>query len=82
MINTTADANFFCPDDYEPIFITNFTFPNTSIANSANEICGDDLVCVFDIAATLLPSFGQTTKNSAAALEEENTISGIMISKI
>ncbi|XP_028400186.1 LOW QUALITY PROTEIN: mucin-like protein [Dendronephthya gigantea] len=75
IINTTADANFFCPDNYAPIFISNFTFPNNSIANTASDVCGKIKIASLILLRHCSPSFGQTTKNSAEALEEENSIS-------
>ncbi|CAB4021536.1 mucin isoform X2, partial [Paramuricea clavata] len=73
-INTTADEHFFCPDDYTPIFVSNFTFPNSSIQEIAASICGGNINCAFDIAATMLPSFGQNTIDSFNVFEEEKTI--------
>ena len=79
IINTTADADFFCPDVYTPIFVSNFTFPNDSILATATRICGDNINCAFDIVATMMPSFGQQTLESLNEFEEERAITGIEI---
>lgn len=42
----------------------------------ADEICGGNIICAFDIAATLMPDFGQNTLQSLKDYEEEKTIVG------
>ena len=56
--------------------MSNFTFPNTSIQATAASVCGGNLNCLFDIAATMLPGFGQNTLDSLNAFEEERAITG------
>ncbi|XP_028401634.1 mucin-like protein [Dendronephthya gigantea] len=73
-VNTSVDSDFFCRNDYMPIFANNVTFPNETLKAAAEEICGNDMNCLFDIAATLSTTFGQTTKNSSAALQSDNKI--------
>ena len=82
IINTAADEDFFCPkDDHTPMFMSNITFPNISIQAVATSICGDNKQCVFDIAATLLPSFGQSTMNSINEFEQEKAVTGRYITE-
>lgn len=56
--------------------MNNFTFPNTSFQTTANNACGGNTNCLFDIAATLLVSFGETTVDSFNAFEVEQSIIG------
>ncbi len=79
IINTNADVGFFCSANYTPVFLSTYTFPNTTIEAEAASICGDNLQCTFDIAATLLTSFGQATKNSIDEFDQEREIIGIDI---
>ena len=75
-MNTSADVGFFCSDDYMPIFVNNFTFPNASFAAVAAETCGPNIECLFDVAATLSTEFGETTLNNSATIESDNQIIG------
>ena len=82
IINTAADEDFFCPKaDHTPMFMSNITFPNISIQAVATSICGNNKQCVFDIAATLLPSFGQSTMNSINEFEQEKAVTGRYITE-
>ena len=75
-VNTSADIGFFCSSDYMPIFVTNFTFPNSSFEAIAKETCGGNMECLFDMAATLSKEFGQATLNNSAAIERDNEFIG------
>lgn len=75
-VNTSADVGFFCPVDYVPIFVNNFTFPNASFEAVAVETCGGNTECLFDVAATLSTEFGQTTLNNSATIETGNEVIG------
>lgn len=75
-MNTTADEDFFCPESYTPMFLNNFTFPNSSIQQMAANICQGNVNCVFDVAATLSAAFGEATVNSINAFELEQNITG------
>ena len=75
-VNTTADIGFFCPDNYMPIFVNNFTFPNITFQMRAQEVCQGNRECLFDMAATLSEEFGETTKNNSATLENDNEVIG------
>lgn len=59
-----------------PIFASNITFPNATLKAAAEEICGSDVNCLFDIAATLSTTFGQTTLNNSAVLQSDNEVIG------
>ena len=51
-------AHFYDPD-YTPAFAP--TFDDPELEAQANEICGNSLFCLFDIAATKRPEIGMTT---------------------
>lgn len=73
-VNTTADVDFICPANYEPIFLTNYTFANSSLESAAREICGSNTNCLFDVAATQSLEFGQDTVNSTVTIASDNSI--------
>ena len=75
-VDTIADADFFCPQNYTPIFLNDFTFPNSSFQTAAINACGGNTNCLFDVAATQLVSFGETTRDSFNAFEVEQSIIG------
>ena len=50
---------YFYDPDYTPALAP--TFDNPDLEAQANEICGDSLFCLFDIAATKRPEIGMTT---------------------
>ena len=50
---------FFYDPDYIPAFAP--TFDDPVLEEQANEICGDSLFCLFDIAATRRLDIGATT---------------------
>ena len=43
---------------------------------AARDVCGENLNCLFDIAATLNLEFGQSTLNSSAIIESDNAVIG------
>ena len=51
-------STFYCPD-FTPVFEPPFDDP--ALEDKANEICGDDVFCKFDIAATGRVEIGETT---------------------
>ena len=75
-MSTSADVDFFCNNDYMPIFLNNFTFPNGSFESLAVETCGGNTECLFDAAATLSIEFGQATLNNSITIESDNQVIG------
>ena len=51
-------AGFYDPS-FSPVF--SIVFDNPELEQQAQEICGDDEFCRFDIAATKRPEIGMTT---------------------
>lgn len=45
-------------------------FNNSELEQSANEVCGDDQFCRFDIATTGRTEIGLATRNSVLHVEE------------
>ncbi len=59
-------ANYSFPD-FEPTF--EVIFSNLSLEQAAEELCGDDLFCRFDIATTENTMVGLSTLNGGQEFE-------------
>ena len=69
------DAKFTCPDDFVPIFSEEaLSSLDENLASRAKEVCGDDITCLFDIAATKQVSFGQSTLSESTQIRNEIAI--------
>ena len=57
---------------YDPYFIPSYqpTFSSPELQSEAEEICGDDALCLFDIAATGIVAVGISTLETSQELEE------------
>lgn len=57
---------------YRPDFRPRFevTFNNSELEQSANNVCGDDQFCLFDIATTGRTEIGLATRDSVLRIEE------------
>ena len=65
----------FSNPDFEPMFADNITWNNASLEREAQEECGDDLECLFDVASTKDLSVGIVTKDiSIQLVNESNTL--------
>lgn len=53
---------------YVPMFINNITWTNDSFRLQAEEVCGNNTNCLFDVAVTMNTSYGMTTRR----LEQNN----------
>ena len=62
---------------YEPAFVPFFepTFSNSLLEQEANTICGDDIFCRYDIAATGRADVGRATLQGNMELERIINIS-------
>ena len=58
--------------DFEPMFADNITWHNDSLRQKAEEECGDDHECLFDVASTNDLSVGMVTKD--ILVNETNTL--------
>lgn len=73
---------FYQPEEswdtfYDPFFHPSYkpNFTNPELELEANEICGDDVFCLFDIAVTGIKEVGIATHESSQLIEEINTYS-------
>ena len=66
---------------YQPQFQPQFevAFNNSELEQNANEICGDDQFCLFDVATTGRIEIGLATRDSTLRVEEifELSLEGI-----
>ena len=63
-------ANFSKPD-FEPMFADNITWHNDSLRQKAEDQCGNDQECLFDVASTNDLSLGLVTKDISIQLVNE-----------
>ena len=83
IINSTEESLFTYNDEeswstfYQPDFIPFFepTFSSSVLEQQANAVCGDDIFCQYDIAATGRTDIGQATLESNMELERIINIS-------
>ena len=66
----------FSKPDFEPIFADNITWHNDSLKQEAEEQCGDDHECLFDVASTNDLSVGLVTKDISVQLVNETNALG------
>ena len=64
--NGDSFAQYYDPD-FIPIY--ELTFSDSDLEAEANEICGDDQFCKFDIAVSGRPEVGKTTKQASVDFE-------------
>ena len=86
IINNSAESLFsygfgtshddFYDEDFMPVFDASFSDPE--LQTQAEDLCGDDTLCLFDIAATGRTDIGLTTLAASQVFEEivELTIPG------
>ena len=66
----------FKDTDFVPMFADNITWHNESLKQKAEEECGDDHECLFDVASTNDLSVGMATKDiSVQLVNESNALS-------
>ncbi len=66
-LNTSSWADFYDPA-FLPAFETVFTDP--TLEAEANTICGTDIFCLFDIAATGMTEIGLGTLNGGLEFDQ------------
>ena len=54
--------------DFTPNYATNFS--DATLQAAANEICGEDRFCLYDIAATGRVDIGGSTVNASRSVDE------------
>ncbi|XP_058949574.2 mucin-like protein isoform X2 [Pocillopora verrucosa] len=68
--NNESVASFSDPD-FEPMFADNITWHNDSLRQKAEDQCGNDQECLFDVASTNDLSLGLVTKDISIQLVNE-----------
>ena len=61
----------FSKPDFEPMFADNITWHNDSLRQKAEDQCGNDHECLFDVASTNDLSLGLVTKDISIQLVNE-----------
>ena len=61
----------FSDPDFEPMFADNITWHNDSLRQKAEDQCGNDQECLFDVASTNDLSLGLVTKDISIQLVNE-----------
>ena len=70
-------GHFLCPNDFVPIFSSEaLDSLDADLKREAEEICGNDVTCLFDIAATKQLSFGISTLTESTQIKNEIDILG------
>lgn len=64
----SGDWDFYHDVNYVPVFEPSFS--SSELEQQANEVCGKDLLCIFDIAATGNVDIGSSTMESVRQQEE------------
>ena len=64
--------DFKCPSGFEPIFFDQaLADMSPELRTEAEGVCGNDLTCLFDIAATNDVSVGQSTLSEVTTINQE-----------
>ena len=66
----------FANPDFVPMFADNITWYNDSVRQKAEDQCGDDYECLFDVASTNDVSVGMVTKDINIQLVNESNSLG------
>ena len=77
--NLTDDDNFECPDNFAPVFLDEALATlndSISLLQEAQMVCGNDIACLFDIAATGNVALGQSTLSESNEIQNDIAILG------
>ena len=66
----------FSKPDFEPMFADNITWHNDSLRLAAENLCGEDYECLFDVASTNDLSVGSVTKDINVQMVNESNALG------
>ena len=75
--NESVDT--FAKPDFVPMFADNITWYNESVRRAAEEQCGVDYECLFDVASTNDVSVGIATKDISIQLVNESKTLGELL---
>ena len=64
-------ASTFAIPDFSPMFGDNITWQSDALRKQAEEVCGSDRECLYDVASTNKLSVGQATKQIGNQLSKE-----------
>ena len=70
-------ASTFAIPDFLPMFGDNITWQNDTIRKQAEDACGNDYECLFDVASTNDLTVGQVTKDIGTKLTKESKTLGM-----
>ena len=71
------DDKYRCPDDFAPVFFQEaLDSLSPQLKSDAQDVCGNDLSCLFDIAATKNIAIGQSTLSESTQIQKEIAILG------
>jgi hypothetical protein len=71
------DEKYKCPDNFAPVFFEEaLASMDPELRLEAENVCGDDITCLFDIAATKQLSVGQSTLAESTEIKNEIAIVG------
>lgn len=61
-----------CPENFAPVFFEDaLTSLDENLTKEAENICGNEVTCLFDIAATKQTAFGQSTLSEMTMIDNE-----------
>ena len=70
-------GHLVCPNDFVPIFSNEaLDSLDTKLKQEAEKLCGNDVTCLFDIAATGQLSFGKSTLSESTQIKNDIEILG------
>ena len=76
------DPKYKCPDDFAPVFFEEaLASLDANLTIEAKRVCGDDVTCLFDIAATKNLAIGQATLSESTQIQNEISILGKKLSR-
>ena len=71
------DDKYKCPHDFVPFFSEDaLASMDNELRTEAEEVCGDDLTCLFDVTATKQLAVGQSTLSESNEISNEIAIVG------
>ena len=66
------EEKYSCPNDFVPVFSDQaLASLDGELRQQAEAVCGNDVTCLFDIAATRQVAFGQSTLEESTAIKNE-----------
>ena len=79
-ITDDDEQRFKCPDNFVPVFADQaLASLNESFLREAEALCGNDVTCLFDTAATGQLAIGQSTLTESTELSNEISTLGKLL---